>query len=76
MQQGPLKKIEVHLLLADLALQLGNALARRFKLRGRSPYRRRRICARNRAGSFGLARPAPAPQSIRAAGLETIPPSV
>jgi len=33
MPQGSLKKIEIQLLLADLALQLGNAFARRLKLR-------------------------------------------
>jgi hypothetical protein len=77
MPQGSLKKIEIQLLLADLALQFGNALARRFKLRGwRVRNGLRSGAARSRTGNFGLARPASAAQRLRTACLETIPPSI
>ena len=77
MPQGSLKKIQIQLLLADLALQFGNTFARRLKLRGRRLRRRLRTCAaRSQTSSVGLGRPAPAAQRLRTAGLETIPPSI
>jgi hypothetical protein len=73
MPQGSLKKIEIQLLLADLALQFGNAFARRLKLRGWCLRRRQRTCAtRSQTGSCGLARPTTAAQRLRTPCLETI----
>jgi hypothetical protein len=77
MPQGPLKKIEIKLLLADLALQFGNAFAGRLKLRGRRLRRRIRACAaRSQTACFRLRWPATAPQGFRTACLETIPPCI
>jgi hypothetical protein len=76
MSQGSLKKIEIQLLLADLALQFGNPPAGRLKLCSRRLHRRLRICACSQTGSFGLARPAPAAQRLRTASLETVPPGI
>src|SRR5262250_914426 len=77
MPQGSLKKIQIQLLLADLALQFGNTFARRLKLRGRRLRRRLRTCAaRSQTSSVGLGRPAPAAQRLGTARLETIPPSI
>src|SRR3974377_2445431 len=74
MPQGSLKKIEIQLLLADLAFQFGNAFARRLKLRGRRIRRRPRTCAAR--SQTGLGRPATAAQPLGTAGLEAIPPSI
>jgi hypothetical protein len=50
------KKIQFQLLLADLALQLGNALVRRLKLRSRWVPGRRHLAGRSRHNRFRLAR--------------------
>jgi hypothetical protein len=69
------KKIEIDLLLADLALQLGNAHASRSEFRGgRSGRRLRRFAARNRNDC--LARPTATAQGLRTARSETIAPSI
>ncbi len=72
------KKIKVDLLLADLALQLGNALARLLKLRGWRVWSwcLRLPAARNQTGRFGLGRPAATAQRLGTACQETIPPDV
>src|SRR6202158_4469702 len=75
--QGLPKKIQINLLLADLALLLGNARAGRLKFRGR-PFRRRLrgLAARSRSGRFCLARPPATAQSLRTARQEAIAPNV
>jgi hypothetical protein len=72
------KKIEIDLLLADLALQLGNALARLLKLCGWRVWNccLRLRAARNQTGRFGLGRTTTTAQRLRTASQETIPPDV
>jgi hypothetical protein len=67
------KKIEFQLLLADLALQLGNAFAR-LQLAGRRPGRPHRRAAPSQIGRLRLARSTATAQGFRTAGQETIPP--
>jgi hypothetical protein len=52
--QGLLKKIQFNLLLADLALQLADALARRRKILGRLKIERSKSLARSTGRSQGL----------------------
>jgi hypothetical protein len=73
--QGLPKKIQFHLLLADLALQFGNAPAGRLEFRTRPARRhRRRRAARSRRAC--LARSTATAQSLRTARKEAITPSV
>jgi hypothetical protein len=72
------KKIKFHLLLADLALQFGDARARRFKLSLRKVGRwwlRPRL-VRSQVGRRSLARPTPTAQRLGTACQEAIAPNV
>jgi len=64
--QGLLKKIQFNLLLAHLALQLADTLARRRKILGRLEIEH----------SHALSRPTGRPQGLRPATPEMIAPSV
>jgi hypothetical protein len=64
--QGLLKKIQFNLLLADLAFQLADALARRRKILGRLKIERPKC----------LARPTGRPQRLHAATAEMNAPFV
>jgi hypothetical protein len=52
--QGLLKKIQFNLLLADLALQFADALARRRKILGRLKIEHSRALSRSTGGPQGL----------------------